>query len=192
MASQQAFGFGFGFDNCSNAVDSSNGWGNQSANQEQDNSSFGLWTPNMFSPIQKDELTKDQIIEDLKTQLKTQENKIKTQNHHINHLNGLIENLNVDVCLRNETIKELKKENEELKYEQQSTALVKNQSSIRNAVLLLNSPQNNQVSSNYSKVVVFSSRAKEYFTCLKLWDGKWIEGALYTKPIHNLTPVKLY
>ena len=94
--------------------------------------------------------------------------------------------------IKNQTIKTLQNENEELKYEQQSTAIVTNQSSIRTAVLLLNSSQNYQVSSNYTKVVVFSSRGKQYFTCLKLWNGKWTEGNLYNNPIHNLTSVELY
>ena len=196
MASQQTIGFGtFGFDTPSNSIEPSFGWGNQSTNQEQDNSGFGLWVPNMFStsfPPEEDRRTKDQIIEDLKIQLKSQEEESKKQKYHIGHLNKIIDNLNIDMGIKNQTIKTLQKENEDLKYEQQLTAIVTNQSSIRAAVILLNSPQNYQVSSNYTKVVVFSSRAKQYFTCLKLWDGKWTEGNLYNNPIHNLTSVELY
>lgn len=196
MASQQTSGFGtFGFDTPSNSIETAFGWGNQSTNQEKDNSGFGLWTPSMFSeslPSEEYKRTKDQIIEDLKIQLKSQEEESKKQKYHIDHLNKIIDNLNVDMGIKNQTIKTLQNENEELKYEQQSTVIVTNQSSIRTAVLLLNSPQNYHVSSNYTKVVVFSSRAKQYFTCLKLWDGKWTEGNLYNNPIHNLTSVELF
>ena len=111
---------------------------------------------------------------------------------HIKHLNTIIDNLYIDIGIKNQTIKSLQKENEDLKYEQQSTAIVTNQSSIRAAVLLLNSPQNYQVSSKYTKVVVFSARAKKYFTCLKLWDAKWTEGTLYENSVHNLNSIELY
>ncbi len=195
-ASQQTSGFGtFGFDTSSNSIETAFGWGNQSTTQEQDNSGFGLWTPNNFSeslPSEEDKRTKDQIIEDLKIQLKSQEDESKKQKYHIDYLNKIIDNLNIDLDIKNQTIKNLQKENEDLKYEEQSSAIVTNQSSIRVAVLLLNSPQNYQVSSNYTKVIVFSSRAKQYFTCLKLWDGKWIEGNLYNNPIQNLTSVELF
>lgn len=194
MVSQQTSGFGtFGFDTPSNSIETAFGWGDQSINQ--DNSTFKLLTPDIFSaslPSEEDKKTKDQIIEDLKIQLKSQEEESKNQNYHIDNLNNIIDNLNVDMRIRNQTIKNLQKDNEELKYEQQSTAIVTNQSSIRTTVLLLNLSQNYQVSSNYTKVVVFSSRGKQYFTCLKLWNGKWTEGNLYNNPIHNLTSVELF
>lgn len=193
-------GFGtFGFDTPSDSnTNPSFGWDNQSTNQEQDNSNFGFWTPNMFdesspsSSNDEKEKEKDKIIKDLEKDNSKYRRKVIDQIYHIEHLNKMIDNLNIDIGIKNQTIENLQKEVRKLKSEEQSTAFVTNQSSIRKAVDLLNSMQNYQVSSNYTKVVVFSARAKQYFTCLKLWDGKWTEGNLYKNSVHNLNSIELY
>ena len=76
MTSQETSGFGtFGFDIPSNDIESAFGWGEKSIN----NFGFELLTP------VEDKRTKDQIIEDLKIQLKSQEEESKKQKYHIDN-----------------------------------------------------------------------------------------------------------
>jgi len=133
-------------------------------------------------------------IKELKeTQLKDIDKEKKNKNllEHIEELNKIIDNKNIDIGLKNETIRILKKENDELKFEKDTTGLIINQNSVRAAVQLLNHLQNCQISSAYTKLVLYSQTMKQYFTCIKLYNGCWVEGHLYINPVHNLKKVEL-
>lgn len=119
--------------------------------------------------------------------IKDLEDKVKSQESHIIQLMKIIDNKDIDIGLKNQQILKLQKQVREL----ETTCLVMNQNSIRKATRLLNSAQNYRISTNYCKAIVYSKNAKQYFSCVKLYDGSWIEGHLYTNSLDYFPQVNL-
>ena len=176
MAKQTSNEFGtFGFEN----QPKENGWDRaaKTTYKEDINSPFGMWSPNMF----------DRAIEK-----QNDKKKIKEQENKINELLQIIKNQEIDINLKTHKLFELQEKLKKFQNEQDSTCLVTNQCSTRTTSHLLNLPQNFQISQNYNKAIVYSQRTQQYFTCVKLYDGSWIEGHLYTNPVHIFPQVELF
>ena len=150
-------------------------------NNSSSSSTFGMWTPDML------DTSKDKKIKEL-------EKKNQQQEVYIGQLIKFLDDKETDIGLKNQQILELQKQVQEFKMkeeEQNATCVITNIYSIRTAKTLLNLQQNYQLISDYVKAIVYSNRAKQYFTCVKLYNGSWIEGSLYTNPIHNFPQIEL-
>ena len=196
MASQQNYSWDTAFADGPFGHDRplSPGWSRETAKSNPVVSNVWYSPPNNQEKL----LSKLKVIRQLKTQIKSQEEEISSLNIHINEqdnnikdMNRHIDEQNLVISRKDQTIRMLQKENQDLKSEEDTIALITDQNSVNTTVQLLNSSQNDHMPSTYEKVVVYSNRAKQYFECVKLFSGKWIGGNIYTNPVHKLTQFEL-
>ena len=126
--------------------------------------------------------------------IENQKQEIRTLKSIIQKMQGEIINFDVDAIKKDEEIRILKvrlNESKNGKDKNNKFGFITNVYSIREAVFHLNCGTNKEISKEFNELVVYSVRAKNYFTCIKKYDGKWIEGVLYLNPVENMRMINL-
>ena len=154
-----------------------------------------LTKPRTTAEENDEEITKlisetNAIVEENKTLMKCLKNENESLKNENESFKVILNRLRNDLHSKCEEVESLKMRCEENNY-----CVVTNQDSVRTVVSLLNSRNNESninISKIFTKVIVYSKRARQYFECIKLYNGVWIEGFIYTNPVHTLKNIEIY
>jgi len=135
--------------------------------------------------LKSGEISEDKIENSLK--LKEMIVELEKKDNEIFKLKKELEIEKSMLNLAYEKINEL----ENVKTESKKTALVSNLRSVSICCDLLNNYKNVNISKQYNEIIVYSERIKQYFTCLKLYNGRWIPGELFVDVVHNIEMINL-